>query len=60
MENSDMFLLCTYNIFQNQWTALHKAAENGHVEVVKVLLDAGADVNAVVKVSIYLYIRYCI
>jgi ankyrin repeat protein len=27
-------------------TALHKAAENGHAEVVEVLLDAGADVKA--------------
>ena len=29
------------------YTALHLAAEDGHVDVVKVLLQNGADVNAV-------------
>ena len=28
-------------------TALHYAAENGHVDVAKVLIQNGADVNAV-------------
>ena len=29
------------------WTALHFAASNGHVDVAKVLIQNGADVNAV-------------
>ena len=30
----------------NGWTALHKAAGRGHVDVVRLLLEHGADVNA--------------
>jgi hypothetical protein len=30
----------------NGWTPLHRACENGHVEVVKALLKKGADVHA--------------
>ena len=33
-------------------TALHKAAQNGHTEVVKVLLDQGAKINIKNDVSI--------
>ena len=32
-------------------TALHKAAQNGHTEVVKLLLDKGADINVKNEVS---------
>ena len=31
---------------QEDWTALHAAADKGHLEVVKVLLASGADANA--------------
>jgi ankyrin repeat protein len=31
------------------WTALHHAIENGHSEIAKMLLDAGADVNATIE-----------
>ena len=33
----------------DEWTALHLAAEKGHVDVAKVLIQNGADVNAVDK-----------
>ena len=36
----------TYSSFQEDWTALHAAADKGHLEVVKVLLANGADANA--------------
>ena len=32
---------------KDKWTALHYAGEKGHVDVAKVLLENGADVNAV-------------
>jgi len=35
---------------QEDWTALHAAADKGHLEVVKVLLASGAVVNAKGKV----------
>ncbi len=38
------------NRWQAAWTALHLASENGHVDVVKALLGAGATVNATTKV----------
>ena len=34
-------------LMKDKWTALHIAAQEGHVDVVKVLLQNGADVNAV-------------
>ena len=36
---------------QDGWTALMIAAREGHVNVVRVLLDAGADANAKNNVS---------
>lgn len=40
------------HLYYNQggWTALHEAADNGHVAAVKMLLNYGADVNAKSKV----------
>ena len=37
-------------VIQNDWTALMNAAYNGHREVVELLIQHGADVNAKDKV----------
>ena len=42
-------LLYTYKVGD---TALHLGAINGHIDVVGVLLEAGADINAETNVSI--------
>ncbi len=44
-----ILLVCT--LLHNLQSALMFASENGHVEVVSVLLAAGADVNAKVRRS---------
>ena len=36
---------------QDQWTALHWAALNDHVDAAKLLIAAGADMNAFDRVS---------
>ena len=36
---------------QDGWTALHRAADNGHIEVVRLLLDRHANIEAVSNVS---------
>ena len=36
---------------QYKWTGLHLAAQNGHVEVARLLVEHTADVNAANKVS---------
>ena len=36
---------------QNGWTALHWAADGGHTEIVKLLLDRGADADTTNQVS---------
>ena len=41
----------SFVIPQGQVTLLHNVAQNGHIEVCVLLLDKGADVNAVNKVS---------
>ena len=38
-------------IYQNRWTPLHKAAHEGYTDVMKVLLAAGANIEAMDGVS---------
>jgi ankyrin repeat protein len=37
---------CNVNAFEDGFSALQLAADHGHLEVVRTLLDGGADVNA--------------
>ena len=39
-----------FHFIQEGWTALIRAAENGHLEVVRLLLQAGADKEKTTKV----------
>ena len=43
------------SIIQDGWTALMKASENGHTDVVKVLVEAKADLNITDKVNLMMY-----
>jgi hypothetical protein len=38
-------------VLQDGWTPLHIASDNGHLEVVRLLLDQGADMEATIKVG---------
>ncbi len=38
-------------IRQDEWAPLHGASSGGHIEVVRLLLDKGADIQAQTKVS---------
>ena len=40
-------------MMQAKSTALHRAANNGHDEIVRVLLDAGARVNVKSEVNLF-------
>lgn len=45
---------------QNPWTALHAACYNGgNLEIVKLLLDHGANVNALDHVSGFIHLYNC-
>ena len=46
-------------IYQNRWTPLHKAAHEGHIDVMKVLVAEGADIEAKDGVSDRLRMRIC-
>ena len=48
---SCMYACLFFDCIQGGWTALHVACMNGHDKVVKILLQAGADLNIQDKVS---------
>ena len=54
MRNFSQYTIATAsmaNTVQDQWTPLQLAAMEGHADVVRVLLAAGADRSAVTKVG---------
>ena len=44
-------------VLKNKWTVLHIVAHEGYVDVVKVLIQNGADVNAVTKSNVRQFTR---
>ena len=50
--NGFKVLLSLSLLLQNGWTAVMLAAENGHLEVVRLLISSGASVKAIGKVSV--------
>ena len=49
--NSYQSYHCVHTHIQTGSTALYAAAENGHLEIVNMLIDANADVNIKANVS---------
>ena len=45
------YLIMSFVLYQDKFTALHYAAPAGHIDVTKLLLDNGADVYSRDKVS---------
>ena len=43
----------TFKLRNDGYTALHLAAQNGHVEVVKLLIDSSADPNCIYTMDMY-------
>ena len=41
-----------YHVSQDGWTALHYASREGHMEIARLLVNRGADINMKDKVSI--------
>ena len=49
--------MMTY-VLQDGWSPLYAASCNGHLDVVKTLLEAGANINQVNKVGGHVCIQY--
>ena len=46
-----LHLIMSFILYQDGYTALHNAAMSGNIDVARLLLDRGADVNIRDKVS---------
>ena len=46
-----LFFLLSFSLSQDGTTTLYLVAQNGQLEIVKLLLDRGADVNEAVEVK---------
>jgi ankyrin repeat protein len=49
----DFHTLC-FTLLQSGYTALHRAASQGHIEVITALVERGCDVNTQDEVYIFL------
>ena len=54
------FCVCVCFCVKNGWTCFILAAENGHFEVVKLLLEKGADVNQASTVCVFVWLCGCV
>ena len=41
-------------VLQNEWSPLHMASQEGNLDAVKTLIQAGANINQVTKVSTHI------
>ena len=57
--NDTLKMLCCYTLLQNGMCALVSASKHGHVEIVRLLSQHGAQVNLKKKVTVMRVTFYC-